>query len=342
MKIDNIREVKKVENNLPKKVDILDVTLRDGFQNEEIFIPTESKIWIANKLIDAGFKRIEIGTFSHVKYVPQFKDIFELLKALPHDDSVEYTVLALNTRACERVAEALDAGIQIDRVLCSQIATSESYARKNMNRTHEELFAEAEKNVKFLHSIGIKKVFANIGTIFGCPIQGKTSVKTAYEFVDRSFDIGFDEIEHSDPDGIATPSAVYEYFSKVMDKYPDISMHSFHAHDIRGMGIASYYAAMQAGVTAFDCSIGGIGGQVANIVDKVPVKGVGEYYFEQERTGLVETCDFVTMLNEMKIETGIDEKMCYMIEKMVERILGRKLDSYTSCLYSKHIMMEEI
>ncbi len=331
-----------MKNNLPKKVDILDVTLRDGFQHEEIFIPTESKLWIANKLIDAGFKRIEIGTFSHVKYVPQFKDILEVLKALPRDNSVEYTVLALNTKACERVAEALEAGIQIDRVLCGQFATSETYARKNMNRTHEELFAEAESNVKFLHRIGIKKVFANIGTIFGCPIQGKIPIEMAYEFADRAFDIGFDEIEHSDPDGIATPRAVYEYFSKIMSKYPDAKMHSFHVHDIRGMGMASYYAAMEAGVTAFDCSMGGIGGQVANIVDNVPVKGVGDYYFEQERTGLVETCDFVTMLNEMQIETGIDEKKCYRIEKMVERILERRLDSYTSCLYNNRISGEEI
>ncbi len=331
-----------MKNNLPKKVDILDVTLRDGFQHEEIFIPTESKLWIANKLIDAGFKRIEIGTFSHVKYVPQFKDILEVLKALPRDNSVEYTVLALNTKACERVAEALEAGIQIDRVLCGQFATSEAYARKNMNRTHEELFAEAESNVKFLHRIGIKKVFANIGTIFGCPIQGKIPIEMAYEFADRAFDIGFDEIEHSDPDGIATPRTVYEYFSKIMSKYPDAKMHSFHVHDIRGMGMASYYAAMEAGVTAFDCSMGGIGGQVANIVDNVPVKGVGDYYFEQERTGLVETCDFVTMLNEMQIETGIDEKKCYRIEKMVERILERRLDSYTSCLYNNRISGEEI
>jgi len=331
-----------VKNNLPKKVDILDVTLRDGFQHEEIFIPTESKLWIANKLIDAGFKRIEIGTFSHVKYVPQFKDILEVLKALPRDNSVEYTVLALNTKACERVAEALEAGIQIDRVLCGQFATSEAYARKNMNRTHEELFAEAESNVKFLHRIGIKKVFANIGTIFGCPIQGKIPIEMAYEFADRAFDIGFDEIEHSDQDGIATPRTVYEYFSKIMSKYPDAKMHSFHVHDIRGMGMASYYAAMEAGVTAFDCSMGGIGGQVANIVDNVPVKGVGDYYFEQERTGLVETCDFVTMLNEMQIETGIDEKKCYRIEKMVERILERRLDSYTSCLYNNRISGEEI
>lgn len=331
-----------MKNDLLEKVDILDVTLRDGFQHEEIFIPTESKLWIANKLIDAGFKRIEIGTFSHVKYVPQFKDILEVLKALPRDENVEYTVLALNTRACERVAKALEDGAQIDRVLCGQLATSEAYAKRNMNRTHEELFYEAKRNVKFLHEAGVKKVFANIGTIFGCPIQGKVPIELAHEFVDRAFDIGFDEIEHSDPDGIATPSDVYEYFLKVMSKYPDKKMHSFHAHDIRGMGIASYYAAMEAGINAFDCSMGGIGGQVANVIDRVPVKGVGDYYFDQERTGLVETCDFVTMLNAMEIETGIDEKKCYKIEKMIERILGRRLDSFTSNLYSQCISKEEM
>lgn len=318
--------------NIPQKIDVLDVTLRDGFQHEEMFVSTDAKLWIANKLIDAGFKRIEVGTFSHIKYVPQFKDILELLKGLPKRDDIEYTVLALNTKACERVAEALEQGVQIDRVLCGQLATSEAYARKNMNRTHEELFTEAEKNVKFLHSLGIKKVFANIGTIFGCPVQGEVPIEKAYEFVDRAFDIGFDEIEHSDPDGIASPTMVYEYFDHVMTKYPDPAMHSFHVHDIRGMGMASYFAAMQAGVTAFDCTMGGIGGQVANIVDRTPVKGVGEYYFDTKRTGLVETCDFVTMLNTMNVETGIDEKKCAKIVTMVERILGRELDSFTASI----------
>ncbi len=158
---------------LPKKVEVMDVTLRDGFQHEEMFVPTEAKLWIANKLIDAGFTKFEVGTFSHIKYVPQFKDIEAVLKGLPKNENVEYTVLALNTKACERTVQALEDGAQIDRVLCGQLATSEAYARKNMNRTHEELFAEAEKNVKFLHDHGVKKVFANIGTIFGCPIQGK-------------------------------------------------------------------------------------------------------------------------------------------------------------------------
>lgn len=318
--------------NLPKKVTVMDVTIRDGFQHEEMFVPTDAKLWIANKLIDAGFTSFEVGTFSHVKYVPQFKDIEAVLKGLPKNENVEYTVLALNTKACERVVQALEDGAQINRVLCGQLATSEAYAKNNMNRTHEELFAEAEKNVKFLHDHGVKKVFANIGTIFGCPYLGEMPLSKAYEFADRIFDIGFDEIEHSDPDGIADPAITFEYFSHVLEKYPDKSKHSYHVHDIRGMGLASYYAAMEAGVEMFDVAMGGIGGQVANIVDHVPVKGIGDYYFDTRRTGLVETCDFVTMVNRMGIETGIDEKKCYKIATMVERILGRELHSFTSSM----------
>lgn len=315
---------------LPEKINIIDITMRDGLQNEEKFLPLNGKLYIAEKLIAAGVKKIEVGSMSHVKYVPQFKDIDELLRALPKRDDVEYTVLALNKKAVERVIKLLEEGVKIDRVLTGQLATSEAYARKNMNRTHEELFAEAEINVKMLHNAGIKKVVGNIGTIFGCPIQGTVPIEKAYEFADRMFQIGFDEIEHSDPDGKATPKDILEYFNVVLKKYPDPSKHSFHIHDIRGTGIAGYYAAIIAGIVNFDCTIGGIGGQVANFLDGIPVKGTGEYYFESRRTGLVSTEDFVTMVNEMGIETGIDHKKLYKLGMDLEKMLGRQLHSFTS------------
>ncbi|MDH6458010.1 hydroxymethylglutaryl-CoA lyase [Fusobacterium sp. PH5-7] len=315
---------------LPKKINIIDITMRDGLQNEEKFLPLEGKLHIAEKLIDAGVKKIEVGSMSHVKYVPQFRDIDDLMRALPKRDDVEYTVLALNKKAVERVVKLLEEGIKIDRVLTGQLATSEAYAKKNMNRTHEELFLEAEKNVKLLHDAGIKKVVGNIGTIFGCPIQGEVPIEKAYEFADRMFQIGFDEIEHSDPDGKATPKDILEYFSVVLEKYPDPSKHSFHIHDIRGTGIAGYYAAMMAGIINFDCTIGGIGGQVANFMDGLPIKGTGEYYFESRRTGLVSTEDFTTMVNEMGIETGIDHKKLYKLGLELEKMLGKELHSFTS------------
>ena len=315
---------------IPESISVIDVTMRDGLQNEERYVPLEGKLYLAGKLIAAGFKRIEVGSISHVAYVPQFKDVDELLLALPKDVDVEYTVLALTPKAIERVGGLLDRGAKIDRVLTGQIATSEAYAMKNMRRTHQQLFDEAERNVKALHNMGVKKVAGNIGTIFGCPIQGKVPIQRAFEFVDRMFDIGFDEVEHSDPDGIATPRDILKYFQVIMEKHPDPAMHSFHTHDIRGMGIAGYYAAMLAGVRTFDCAVGGIGGQVANFLDGVPVKGTGGYYFQARRTGLVSTEDFITMVNGMGVRTGVDQDQLYALGCTLEKMLGRPLHSFTS------------
>ena len=219
-----------MELKLPEQIDVIDITMRDGLQNEEHYVPLEAKLYLADRLIKAGFKRLEVGSISHVAYVPQFKDVDELLLKLPKDVDVEYTVLALTPKAIERVGGLLDRGAKIDRVLTGQIATSEAYAMKNMRRTHQQLFDEAEKNVKALHDMGIKRVAGNIGTVFGCPIQGKVSIERAYEFVDRMFDIGFDEVEHSDSDGIATPRDIADYFQVILEKHqtphgtPSISM----------------------------------------------------------------------------------------------------------------------
>ena len=272
-----------MELKLPEQIDVIDITMRDGLQNEEHYVPLEAKLYLADRLIKAGFKRLEVGSISHVAYVPQFKDVDELLLKLPKDVDVEYTVLALTPKAIERVGGLLDRGAKIDRVLTGQIATSEAYAMKNMRRTHQQLF---------------------------------------------------DEAEHSDSDGIATPRDIADYFQVILEKHPDPARHSFHIHDIRGMGIAGYYAAMLAGIRTFDCTVGGIGGQVANFLDGVPVKGAGDYYFDTCRTGLVSTEDFITMVNGMGIHTGVDQEKLYALGRNLEKMLGRPLYSFTSTVRS--------
>lgn len=315
---------------IPCEIKVIDVTLRDGLQSAEHYIPLDAKLYIAEKLIAAGLKHIEVGSISQIKYVPQFKDVDELLLALPQLKDVEYTVLALTPKAIERVGALLDKGAKIDRVLTGHIAVSAFYAMKIMRRTHDQLFKEAEENVKLLHNFGIKKVAGNIATIFGCPILGELNIEQAYGFVDRMFSIGFDEVEHSDTHGLATPKQIMEYFSVIMDRYPDSNKHSFHIHDYRGAGIAGYFAAMLMGVTTFDCSLGCTGGQPANFFDGVPINGTGEYLFNSRRTGLVSTEDFVTMLNSMKIITGVDEHRLYKLAQDLEKILGQTLTSLTS------------
>ena len=105
-----------MELKLPEQIDVIDLTMRDGLQNEEHYVPLEAKLYLADRLIKAGFKRLEVGSISHVAYVPQFKDVDELLLKLPKDVDVEYTVLALTPKAIERVGGLLDRGAKIDRL----------------------------------------------------------------------------------------------------------------------------------------------------------------------------------------------------------------------------------
>lgn len=315
----------------PKSVTICDTTLRDGLQHEERYIPLEQRAQLLQMLIGSGIRQVEVGSISHPKYMPQFREIDRFLsdvipKSLGSED-VEISVLALNGKAVSRVLDLLEQGVRIDRVLTGQIATSEAYAKKNMNRSREELLAEAEKSVQLLHRAGIKRVCANVGTIFGCPIQGNMDLETAYEYTGRLFDMGFDEIEHSDPGGLATPDKVHEYFFNIMAGWPSAEKHVFHAHDIHGTGILNYFAAMEEGITHFECALGGTGGQPANRLDGVPVKGTGDYYYSFGRTGLVSTEDFVSVLQKSGIETGVDLNLLISAGKAAEQVLGRTLDS---------------
>lgn len=307
---------------------IIDTTLRDGLQHEEHYMPLDKRLELLRGLVDAGVTKIEVGSFAHPIYLPQFREIDEFVQMLPRYDHVEYTFLALNRRAVERVVRLKRQGAPIHRVLTGQIATSDSYAKKNMNRTHEELFREAEELVITLHEAGIQRVAANVGTIFGCPIEGEMPLERAYEYVARLFAMGFDEIEHSDPDGAASPDRMAEYCAEVMKRWPDPTRHVLHVHDIHGMGLASYYAGLQQGMRQFECALGGIGGQPANQMDGMPVHGTGEYYFEQGRTGLVSTEDFAGMLSRMNCDTGIDTEKLIAVGCLAEKLIGRRLDSF--------------
>ena len=311
-----------------REISILDTTLRDGLQHEEHYMSLEKRMQLLNGLVEAGVKKIEAGSFAHPGYLPQFREIDKFAMSLPRDNGVEYTFLALNRRAVERAIRLKAQGAPVHRILTGQIATSASYARKNMNRTQEELFREAADLVKLLHENGITRVAANVGTIFGCPIEGEMPLEKAYDFVARLLDMGFDEIEHSDPDGAASPDRMAEYCAEIMRRWPDPRIHVLHVHDIHGMGIASYYAALEQGIRQFECSLGGTGGQPANRMDGVPIHGTGDYYFSQGPTGLVCTEDFADMLRRMSCSTGLDTEKLISVGCLAEKLFSRTLDSY--------------
>lgn len=319
--------------NFPKRVEIGDITVRDGFQHEEKYIPVEAKLWMAEQLILAGFKKIELTNLGNPKGMPQFKDADTLMKGIRASKKVqdflkniEITAVTIREQAIERAIQAKNEGWGPDRILL-MVSTSESHHKKNSGLSLDEYWKMGEKYIKKAHDAGIK-VNGTVSTIWGCPIEGPTDMSKAIEFTKRWLDIGADDIEHADHDGSASPDRVYKYYSMLLDAIPETQKHIAHFHTTRGWGLANVLAALQAGVTRFEATMGGIGGQPANFVSGVPVSGTGSYYYRDANlTGLVSTEDMLVMMDEMGIETGINIEKALEIGNMVERIVGRRLRS---------------
>ena len=319
--------------NYPKKVTIGDITVRDGFQHEEKFIPTDAKIWLAEQLILCGFKHIEVTNFGNPTGMPQFKDADNLMKAIRNSNKIAHlindvslTCVTIREKAIERAIQARKEGWGPDRILL-MVSTSESHHKKNSGLSLEDYWKMSEKYIKMARDAGMK-VNGTVSTIWGCPIEGPTEMTKALEFTQRWFDIGASDVEHADHDGSASPDRIYKYFSMLMDKFQEPDKHIVHFHTTRGWGLANVLAALQAGMTNYESSMGGIGGQPANFVDGVPVAGTGSYYYaDPSLTGLCPTEDLVVMMDEMGIETNLDIDKILTTGKMVERIVGRKLRS---------------
>ena len=328
----------------PKNVVLGDISVRDGFQHEEKFIPTEAKLWLAEQLVLAGFKRIEVTNFGSPRVMPQFKDADALFKRLRASKKVkhllkdvELTAITIRERAVERAIQARMDGYGPDRILF-MVSTSESHHRTNSGLSLSEYWRMCEEYIPRARDV-VMKVCGTVSTIWGCPIEGPTELKKAVEFTRRWLDIGADDIEHADHDGSAPPNKVYEYFSMILDDIPDPAKHLAHFHVTRGWGLANVLAALQAGITHFESTIGGTGGQPANFIDGVPVPGTGEYYYEDPGiVGLVSTEDMVVMMDEMGIDTGVDVDSVLQIGRMMEKIVGRRLRS--ECVHTGRIPKE--
>jgi hydroxymethylglutaryl-CoA lyase len=319
--------------NYPKKVTIGDITVRDGFQHEEKFIPTEAKVWLAEQLLLAGFKHIEVTNFGNPKGMPQFRDADTLMKNIRKSkkvahllDSVKLTAITIRERAIERAIQARKEGWGPDRILV-MVSTSESHHRTNSGLSLDEYWKMCEEWIPKAREAGMK-VNGTVSTIWGCPIEGPTEMSKAIDFAKRWFDIGATDVEHADHDGSASPDRVYRYYSMLLDSFGSPDKHIVHFHTTRGWGLANVLAALQAGMTNFESTMGGIGGQPANFVDGVPVPGTGEYYYRDPNiTGLVSTEDMIVMMDEMGIDTGVDVDKVLEIGRMVEKIVGRPLRS---------------
>jgi hydroxymethylglutaryl-CoA lyase len=317
----------------PAKVTLGEISVRDGLQHEEKTVPTRAKLWLTEQLILAGFRRLEVTNLGNPAAMPQFADADDLLQAIRASKLIQdrlkdvtITAVTIREKAAERAFAARQKGWGPDRILF-MVSTSESHHRRNSGLSLEEYWKMCEKYIRMAHENGIK-VNGTVSTIWGCPIEGPTELKKAVEFTRRFLDIGADDIEHADHDGSAPPNKVFEYFSMVMDAMPDPNLHIAHFHVTRGWGLANVLAALQAGITHFESTLGGTGGQPANFVDGSPVAGTGKYYYADPNiVGLCATEDMAVMMDEMGIDTGVDVDRVLEIGRMQERILGRRLRS---------------
>ena len=290
---------------LPKRITVVEVGPRDGFQFEKQFIPTEKKVEIINALLAAGVRRLETTAFVSAKVIPQLRDAAEVMQGVDRPPGVTHVALIPNRKGAERAAAA---GVDSMKIV---IAATDAYNRRNVGMTVEEsLQSAADCNaVARENSVGMEGV---IGLSFGCPLTGDVPVETLIHIARRLVEAGYRELSLADSFGLANPLQVRRMLKRMREEFPDVHW-SLHIHNTRGLGLANVVAAMEEGVDMFDSSLGGLGGS------EVAVAGA---------TGNIPTEDLVNMLHEMEIETGIDLDGLTKASRIAQEFLGRPLPSY--------------
>ena len=320
----------------PRKVRLGDISVREGFQHEEQYIPIDAKVYYVEESILAGFKRLEITNLGNPVYMPQFKDAEELFKRVRDSrrlsraginfGDIELTAVCIRESAVDRAVLGRKEGWGPDRVGLG-VSTDEEHHYANTKTTLPEYWEEAQRCILKCHAENMK-VLGTVSTIWGSPISGPTNLEDAVDFAKRFLTIGADEIEHADHDGSSTPDQVYRYYSMLLNEIPNRHVHVAHFHVTRGWGLANVLAALLAGIEIHEGVMGGIGGQPANFMDRTPVRGTGAYYYPDPGVvGLVSLEDMVVMMDEMGIDTGIDVERVLASGRQMEKTIGRRLRS---------------
>jgi isopropylmalate/homocitrate/citramalate synthase len=272
-----------VQNNLPKQVRIVEVGPRDGLQNESTIVSTEDKVRFVEMLADAGLADIEVSSFVSPKRVPQLADASEVFAKLPRSgDRPRYSALVPNGKGLER---ALQAEV---RAIAFFTAASETFTEKNIGMTIADsldgfraMMPEARKNRLWVR--------AYVSTAFVCPYEGKIAPSQVVPVVRELLDMGVDEVSFGDTIGHAVPTDVAALLDALSGVLP-LEKTALHFHNTRGAALANVLIGLQYGVSIFDSSTGGTGG--------CP--------FAPGAAGNLATEEFVTMLDGMGIETGVD------------------------------------
>ncbi|WP_129782176.1 hydroxymethylglutaryl-CoA lyase [Peristeroidobacter soli] len=270
-----------MSNAAGSRVFIQEVAVRDGFQIEQRFVPTEEKIALIDRLSRCGLSKIEVTSFSSPKAIPMLADAEAVMRGIERVEGVEYAALVPNLRGCER---ALSCNVDEINLVMS---ASESHNRANLAMGCDDSLGQFARIVPLARAHAA--VNASLSTAFGCPFEGIVPKRRVLELVARFVDMGIARVSLCDTTGMANPAQVEDIFGAVLRQWPELQV-TAHFHNTRGMGLANAAAALRVGVNYFDASLGGLGG--------CP--------FAPGATGNVCTEDLVHMFDSMGWNTGVD------------------------------------
>jgi hydroxymethylglutaryl-CoA lyase len=293
---------------LTQKIEMVEVSARDGLQNEPGFFPTADKIELIGRAIAAGSKRIEVASFVHPTRVPQMADAEAVCAGLPKRDAkdVTYIGLVLNKRGALRALET-----QVHE-LGAVVSASDGFGTRNQGRTADETADDAIEIIRLGKEHG-RSVQAVISVAFGCPFDGEIDPARVAELARRVAAAGPREIGLGDTIGVAVPSQVTETVRLVKAAAPGIPIR-LHFHDTRNTAVANAWAGYQAGAATLDASIAGVGG--------CP--------FAPNATGNVATEDVQYMLQRSHVETGLNLDGLIETAKWLSGKMGRTLPGLVS------------
>jgi isopropylmalate/homocitrate/citramalate synthase len=282
------------------RVTVYEVGPRDGLQNEPDVLAPEVRGELVRRLVATGVGGIEVASFVDPRRVPQMAGAEEVVAALDRAPGVVYAGLALNERGFERLAEA-----GLDEVRFA-FGVTESFNQRNQGATVEESLEVAAKIVARSREVG-RRVAVTLSVAFGCPFEGRVEASTVLELAERVATMGPDTLVLADTIGVAVPGEVRRVITEAAGLGVPVGGHF---HNTRNTGYANAVAALEAGATVLDASIGGLGG--------CP--------FAPKATGNIATEDLVYLLHREGVETGIDLDALIEVSEWLEGVLGRRLE----------------
>ena len=276
-------------------VTVCDVGPRDGLQNERDVLAPETRAELVRRLAAAGLPRVEAVSFVRSDRVPQMAGAEEVIAEIGQVET-ELSGLVLNERGWERLRAT-----PLERVNVT-VAATDSFSERNAGMPREE----ALRQTVAVLAAADRPATATISVTFGCPFEGEVDAAVVLGLAERLADAGAREVVLADTIGVATPRAVRDLTARTADLGPVVGGHF---HNTRNTGFANALAALEAGASVLDASVGGLGG--------CP--------FAPRATGNIATEDLVYLLDGEGIETGVDLEALIGVADWIAGVLGRDL-----------------